>query len=166
MQKVSCAYNLVVSHASTIKILLTVNHALLRYGCCFDSFLGFRETNMQMRHGHGCNCTPKTSVVVQTSRRQDLCLAFSYFYNSFHFCILQEFDVDNNSIMYNHLVHVFGKFNKITAPGRGQRPDPKRAAYIVESKIALLGILHKTLTNQMFSIQVPETNQSRKNNDF
>ena len=77
MQKTSTAQNLVTSYVLTIKILLTLNNALLRYGNVFSQIFGFRETIIQMSLAHRGDFITKTSVVDQISRRQDLCRTFS-----------------------------------------------------------------------------------------
>ena len=73
MQKVNIAKNSVTSHASTFKRLLNLSKGLLSYGKLFTRFFGFRETIMQMNRRREGDFTTNPSVVVQISKRQDLC---------------------------------------------------------------------------------------------
>ena len=41
-------------------------------------------------------------------------------------------------------------YNKIASEGEGRKPSSDRQKYIVESKFALLGILSKTMSNNIF----------------
>ena len=87
------------------------------------------------------DCTTKTSVVVQISRRQDLCQTCSY-PRTHLFVFTQIFFKTMIQLYVHYLVCVFlVKLTKIAALGEGGKPNPKKVAYVAESEIALLSIL-------------------------
>ena len=140
MQKINIAQNLVTSHALTIKKLLNFSKGLPSYGKLFTRFFGFRETIMQMSPRCKGDFTSNLSVVVQISKRQDLCpvslnpttLGLS----------LAKVTSRQHELSYFCDIFKKAKFSfKIAAPGEGRKPSCEE--YIAESEFALLSILSK-----------------------